>query len=321
MFPVIKKTVLSLVAFACGLLPALGAESLYDRVILIVNDVAITQNQVNLQLVEEASQKGLNLKDAQAKRQMKEQIIQTLIDQALLESRSRELKLKVPQSMVDDELANILKARRLTPIMFELFLEKSKTSLFAFKKQIHKKLLRERLLMTEVRSQVIMDSKALKKQFANAKGWDLEVHARHILIQVPQGATAATIQRARKRILELRRKLVKHPSQFNHLAEQFSEDPSAKTNQGDLGYFNRGQMVQEFSKVAFSLPLHTISPPVRTSFGFHLIEVLDRRKNEKLDFAHLEKQFQSQAYQKAYLKEYHRYLKKLKAQAEIIDQR
>lgn len=58
---------------------------------------------------------------------------------------------------------------------------------------------------------------------------------------------------------------------FSKLAEEFSVDPGAKTNKGDLGYFSRGDLIKEFEDVAFNLKINETSGIVKTSLGFHII--------------------------------------------------
>ena len=92
-----------------------------------------------------------------------------------------------------------------------------------------------------------------------------EVHARHILV----GSEAE----AQEVIGEL-----EGGAEFAALAEEHSVDPSARSNGGDLGFFRREQMVPEFAEAAFALaPGEHTKKPVQSQFGWHVIEVLDRR--------------------------------------------
>ena len=62
---------------------------------------------------------------------------------------------------------------------------------------------------------------------------------------------------------------------FAEIAKKYSQCPSGKKG-GDLGEFSRGQMVPEFDKVVFSEALHKVHGPVKTQFGFHLLEITNR---------------------------------------------
>lgn len=97
---------------------------------------------------------------------------------------------------------------------------------------------------------------------------------RHILIQ-PDAEN--NLQESKAQADEIYAKL-KAGEPFEKLARLFSEDPQSKRNGGELGWVNPGTLVPQFEKSANVLPLNTISQPVRTEFGFHIIEVLDRRE-------------------------------------------
>lgn len=96
------------------------------------------------------------------------------------------------------------------------------------------------------------------------------VRARHILLRVEQNATPAEAGAVLEQIRGIKTRL-DNGEDFTALAQELSEDTSNIVG-GDLGWFDRGQMVPAFEAVAFSLKPGEISDPVRTDFGYHLIK-------------------------------------------------
>ncbi len=103
-----------------------------------------------------------------------------------------------------------------------------------------------------------------------------EVRASHILIKIGGGQAPADTLAAYKKALEAKKK-IESGADFTAVANQYSEDPSAKQNGGDLGYFTGLTMVYPFETAAFKTPVGKVSDPVRTSFGYHIIKVVDKR--------------------------------------------
>lgn len=103
-----------------------------------------------------------------------------------------------------------------------------------------------------------------------------EVRASHILIPVKADATPADTLAACNQAVDVRNKLLSGLD-FGTAAAQYSGDPSARTNKGDLGYFTALQMVYPFENAAYSLKVGEISAPVKTRFGYHLIRVTGKR--------------------------------------------
>ncbi len=103
-----------------------------------------------------------------------------------------------------------------------------------------------------------------------------EVRAMHILIKTDANATPADTLRAYNKTMAIRERIVKGED-FASLAKAVSEDPSAKDNGGDLGYFSAFQMVYPFEKAAYETKVNEVSMPVRTRYGYHLIYVVDKR--------------------------------------------
>lgn len=104
-----------------------------------------------------------------------------------------------------------------------------------------------------------------------------DVRAAHILIRVAADAAPKDTQEAYNKALKIRESIVKEGKNFGVVAQESSEDPSAKENKGDLGYFTSMQMVYPFETAAFTSKPGEISMPVRTRFGYHIIKVIDVR--------------------------------------------
>lgn len=125
----------------------------------------------------------------------------------------------------------------------------------------------------------LTDTKVTKELIDEAYERSLkEIKASHILFLVDENAAPADTLKAYNKAIEVRKKALAG-EEFGKLAEQYSEDPSAKDNKGDLGYFSVFRMVYQFENGAFNTPKGQISKPVRTRFGYHLIKVNDVRAN------------------------------------------
>jgi peptidyl-prolyl cis-trans isomerase SurA len=104
------------------------------------------------------------------------------------------------------------------------------------------------------------------------------VRASHILFQFPANASQSDSLAVLTQVLKVKTDL-ENGADFSTLALANSDDPSAKINKGDLGYFTGLQMISQFEDAAYSLPLGTVSDPVLTDFGYHIIQVKDRKAN------------------------------------------
>jgi peptidyl-prolyl cis-trans isomerase SurA len=86
-------------------------------------------------------------------------------------------------------------------------------------------------------------------------------------------------EEVKAKLEEIRERLIKGEN-FNELAKKYSEDPTAQANGGELGYFGRGGLQPEFEATAFKLRKGEISHPFETLYGFHIMQLIDRRGNE-----------------------------------------
>jgi peptidyl-prolyl cis-trans isomerase D len=108
-----------------------------------------------------------------------------------------------------------------------------------------------------------------QESFKNPK----QIKARHILLKVSPDASESEETETKEKALSLLKRL-KDGEDFAALAKKYSQDPAASKG-GDLGYFTRGQMVKPFEELAFSLKKGEFGGPVKTQFGWHIIQVDD----------------------------------------------
>jgi peptidyl-prolyl cis-trans isomerase SurA len=104
-----------------------------------------------------------------------------------------------------------------------------------------------------------------------------EIRASHILINCKEDASAKDTLAAYNKIMAIRKKILEKKEDFGKVAMESSEDPSAKTNKGDLGFFSVFAMVYSFESACYKAKQGSITMPFRTKYGYHIVKVVDSR--------------------------------------------
>ena len=141
---------------------------------------------------------------------------------------------------------------------------------------------------TQLSKNYLSDSKVTKELVEEGYQRSLkEIKAAHILLLVDENAAPEDTLKAYNKLLEIRQRALAGED-FGKLATENSQDPSAKDNGGDLGYFSSFRMVYAFENAAYKTAVGKISMPIRTRFGFHIIKVEDSRDNRgEVTVAHI----------------------------------
>ncbi len=114
-----------------------------------------------------------------------------------------------------------------------------------------------------------------------------EINASHILIRTAFNSKPEDTLKAYNRIMEIKNEILSKKITFDSAAVKYSEDPSAQQNRGNLNYFTAGMMVHQFEDACYEAKKGDLVGPVRTRFGYHLIEVRDRRPREQIFVSHI----------------------------------
>jgi len=215
---------------------------------------------------------------------LRNEILDSLIDQELLYQDSQKEHMQVEKKAVDDKYDEI-KKRFKTEQEFKDAIAKMGVTEAEIRSQLKKGLAIDELLKAKVVKDVQVTEAEAKKyydahtdQFKQAE----QVKASHILVKVAPDASDEKKAEAKKKIEEAQEKL-KGGEDFAAVASEYSEGPS-KSQGGELPYFERGQMVKPFEDAAFALEVGQLSGIVETQFGYHIIKVEEKKPETTLSF-------------------------------------
>jgi foldase protein PrsA len=167
------------------------------------------------------------------------------ISEADINKKEDEIKAKYPAGQFDQ----ILKAQNLT------------------EKDVHDILRQQLVLEAAVSKQVHVSDKDIADYLSK----------NHATLDKPEQVRAKHILVADKKTADTVEAQLKAGAKFEDLAKKYSTDPASKDKGGELGFFQKGQMVPAFQEAAWKQPLNVVGPPVKSPFGYHIIVVEERK--------------------------------------------
>ncbi len=204
-------------------------------------------------------------------------ILDSMISNELLYQESQKAGFEVTDEEVAREI-EIIAGRYPSREDFEKSLADQGVTEEALRKQISRNSAIRNWIDGEVAAKIVVPEEDVAKYYENNIAQykhGEEVAAKHILLAINENAPEESLK-VKKTSMEKILKRVKGGEDFSSLAVENSDCPSSSRG-GDLGYFSRGQMVEPFEEAAFALKKGEVSGIVQTQFGFHIIQVYDRR--------------------------------------------
>lgn len=267
------------------------AQQVLDRVMAVVEDEIILQSELSQYAWNAAFQLRIDpRRDVEKFEQLQRDLLQNLINQKILVKQAEEDSIVVDDRRVDAALDEQIK-RMVQQLGSEAEVEKQLNMSISkikrtFREDVRKNLMVERLQQTRF-SQIKISRREVEEFYATMKDSLPElketVEISHILLEVKAGGESERQARAKIDALLQR---VRAGEKFEDLCQQYSEDPGSRIRGGEIGFMQRGDFVPEFEEVAFLLNPGDISDVVKTRFGFHIIQCLDR-KGDKINVRHL----------------------------------
>ena len=229
-------------------------------------------------------------------------ILDSLITNKVIEMEASKEKVKVTGNEIDDELTKLQESYGGEEA-FAAALEQNQVSMDRIREDIEVYLLAEKM----IGASIDVSEEEMKNYFEeNKESFDQkeQVKASHILVE--DEATAMKVKEE-----------LDQGKDFAELAKEFSTDSSNAENGGDLGYFSKGEMAEEFEKTAFALEAGAISEPVKTEFGYHIIKLVDKKAAKAAEFDEHKEEIKELLFDQEVQAEYTNWLEEKKAEYEI----
>jgi peptidyl-prolyl cis-trans isomerase C len=204
-------------------------------------------------------------------------VLDEMVKLELLYQSSRANNLLATPEEVDKTLSD-LKEQYASEDAFDAQLKSESISLDSLKEILAKNISIQKLVEGVMAKKVVVTEDA-KRQFYAENETEMEqpehLKLRHILVRVPEKATEDQREQARQKIEGLRAQITEQGADFATLARENSDDPGSRNQGGELTLM-QGQAAPQFEEAAFQLQPGEISGIVQTSFGYHIIQLLER---------------------------------------------
>lgn len=220
-------------------------------------------------------------------REIQQQTLQGLLKNELLFVESEALGLKIDQQLIEQEFT-VLKGQFAEEEEFNTVLEKLQVSEGTIRRQIMRGFAVRHMLQQVFLPEVRLEADAAENYF-NAHPDEFHqpelVRVRHILVKLKVDASADDKSAAKAKLAAVRKRL-EQGEEFAAVAASSSDCASA-ANGGDLGYFRKGQLAPVLDTVVFALKPQQLSGIVESPFGYHLLQVTERKEPRDLPLAEI----------------------------------
>lgn len=287
--------------------------------IAIVNGKGITKVDYERQLLiaeQQLTNQG-QVFDETKMEDFKASILENLIDGELLFQESQKRGLNISEERIGEQF-DAVKNQFNSTEEFDRAMGEMNYTENSLKEDIGRRIAVEEFIEKEISKNISVSDEESLEYYDNHPEFFTEpekIKASHILIRIEETSNTAQKEEALEKIKEIKKKF-EAGEDFAALATTYSEGPN-NIQGGDLGYFQRGQMVKPFEDAAFSLKTGEISDIVETQYGYHLIKVTNRQPEVKVPFDYMKERINEYLKQNKIMSEVAVLLEKMRTEATI----
>ena len=266
---------------SCVLVTTAAQAQVVDRIVAVVNADVVTMSELERSTVDALRQAATikaPLERAKMRRDLLSRGLDALIADRLIAQEAKKRQIVVKNQDVTDRIEGMKAQQGWDDATFDRYLISQRLTRQALRENIKKQLLNQRIVGLVLGNRVQVSEAELKDYYREKKaGLDtvFELSAAHILLKLPRKHTVADESAVRHRANEIVGRL-KAGESFEELAKKYSEGPAASRG-GRLGMVRKGFLEPALENAFFALEPRTFSEPVRSSFGYHVLTVYERR--------------------------------------------
>lgn len=258
---------------------AATAEQLIDRIVAVVNDGVVLESELDEAMRvarQQIASRGIAAPPEEA---LRSQVLERLILTQLQTQRAAEIGIRVDDRELNEVLSNIAAQNGMNLAQFAEAVRKDGGDYLAVREQIRDEMLIQRLRTREVEARITVSDADVDQYLAKQGGSeDVELRLSHILVAVPDGASAEQRAAAQRRAQELRQRVI-DGEDFAQVAIAHSDGQQALQG-GDLDWRRPGDLPALFADEAAKLAPGEVSPVLEASSGFHVLKLTGRRGGE-----------------------------------------
>ena len=307
----------------CGplLSPLRSPAEIVERSVAVVNDEIIFLSELEeygKPYFEEIRKKTPPGETQEKLTRARRDVLNQLVENKLLDQEIKKRKVEVSDKDIDAAVEDILKQNRITLNEMKMALAKDGMTLTTYRERLRDNIGRMRLISREIKSKIVIHDEDIRRVYRERIQEymiPLEVQLQQIFFAAPRDAAPEKVAAIEKQAGEVR-KQAEEGGDFSELARKFSQSPEAKEG-GNLGFFKSKELSPELEEASFSLEPGEISPLVRTSEGFHILRVMERRGGKPKPYAEVQDKIREEMMQAESEKKFQEWMKSLKSKAYV----
>ena len=253
-----------------------------DSVVAVVNNDVIMRSNLNgrmAQVEQQAQARGGNLPP---RSQLERQVLERMVMEEIQMQMAEDANLSINDTELNAQVRSIAESNDMTLDEFADAVEADGITLASVRDEVRREMLMRQVQQRQISNRVTVSDRDVDRFLSQqpsqpgSQNFIEESRARHVLVAL---TPTRDENQARARAEDVRERL-SGGADFASLAREYSDDSGSALNGGELGWVRPGQTVPAFEEAMRGLDINQVSAPVRSQFGYHVIQVEERRRQD-----------------------------------------